>query len=55
METTITAQDEQLIEKMNEVVPKLSSSSKDKLLTVVETMMMLHEIKKDVQEDIITG
>lgn len=39
----IDDQDAQIIEKIKELVPKLSQDSKDKLLTVVETMMMLHE------------
>lgn len=43
MEAKITTQDVQIIERIKEVVPQLSPSSKDKLLTVVETMMMLHE------------
>ena len=45
MATTITAQDAQILTKMKEVVPKLPQSSKDKLLTVVETMGLLHEAK----------
>ena len=39
----IDDQDAQIIEKIKELVPKLSQDSKDKLLTVAETMMMLHE------------
>lgn len=50
MRTRITEQDAQLIEKIKTIVPKLSSSSKDKLLTVVETMAMLHETKEDILE-----
>lgn len=45
MEKKIIAQDERIIEKIKEVIPKLSPSSKDKMLTVAETMMMLHETK----------
>lgn len=43
MATTITAQDEKILTKMQEVVPKLPPSSKDKLLIITETMAMLHD------------
>lgn len=39
-------QDEQIIAKIREIIPRLSQNSKDKLLTVAETMMMLHEAQK---------
>ncbi len=48
MRTEITEKDAQIIEKIRTIVPKLSPSSKDKLLTVVETMMLLHEAKHTV-------
>lgn len=48
MEPGVTEQDRQIIEKIKLIVPKLSSSSKDKLLTIVETMTILHEVKRTV-------
>ena len=48
MGTGITEQDAQLIEKIKTIVPKLSPSSKGKLLTVVETMAMFHEVKRTI-------
>ncbi len=47
-------QDAQIIAKIREIVPRLSKSGKDKLLTVVETMAMLHEAKQKTWEDIVT-
>ena len=46
MATTITEQDAKILTKMQEVVPKLPPSSKDKLLTITETMAMLHEAQQ---------
>lgn len=46
METPITAQDIQLINKLKEVIPKLSPSNKNKILTVAETMTILHDARK---------
>ncbi|MBP5200399.1 MAG: hypothetical protein J6Z82_07095 [Schwartzia sp.] len=43
----ISEQDAQIIEKLKNVIPKLSPSSKEKLLTVVETMVLFHELKAD--------
>lgn len=48
----ITVEDVQIIEKMKQVVPKLSTSGKRKLLTVAETMMMLHELKSEASSTI---